>query len=108
MNSYFVDSSMIPTDKKDWGSIKSLFDGAEAGAAGGFTMGCIVYNKPHYSGIHEDNEVIYILSGKGSAKIGDEEKSFREDFMLVIPAGTEHSITRIIEGPVKAILIHFG
>ena len=108
MNNYFLDSSRIPADEKDWGGIKSLFDGAEIGAAGGFTMGYIVYDKPHYSGVHEDNEIIYILSGRGSAKIGNEEKNFRENFLLVIPAGTEHAITGVSEGPVKAVLVHFG
>ena len=108
MSGFFLDVGNIPADIKDWGSIKSLFDGASVGAAGGFTLGYIVYSKPHYSGVHEDNEAIFILEGKGSAKIGEEEMDFRDDFLLIIPAGTEHSITRVIGGPVKAILVHFG
>jgi mannose-6-phosphate isomerase-like protein (cupin superfamily) len=107
MSNFFLDTGKIPADKKDWGSIKSLFDGAEVGAAGGFTMGYIVYDKPHYSGVHEDNEVIYILAGKGSARIGEQDIDFQENYLLTIPAGTEHSITRVTGGPVKAILVHF-
>ena len=91
----------------DWGSLKSLFDGVAIDATGGFNLGYIVYNKPHNSGVHDDHEVIYIIEGRGSALIGNQEVEFGDNFLLVIPAGTEHSITRISAGPVKAILAHF-
>jgi mannose-6-phosphate isomerase-like protein (cupin superfamily) len=48
------------------------------------------------------------LEGQGAVKIGVEEISFQEDYLLIIPAGTEHSISRVIEGPVKAMLVHFS
>jgi mannose-6-phosphate isomerase-like protein (cupin superfamily) len=107
MSKYCFDVSIIPTQEKDWGSLKPLFDGAAIGAASGFTMGYIVYDKPHYSGVHDDHEVIYVIQGKGSALIGNQEVKFQDDFLLVIPAGVEHSIAQVTDGPVKAILAHF-
>jgi len=84
-----------------------LFDGSSLATGSGFTLGSIVYAKPHYSGVHEDHEAIYILEGRGRALIGGEEVDFQDDFLLVVPAGTEHSISHVTEGPVKAILVHF-
>ncbi|UCF96037.1 MAG: cupin domain-containing protein [Spirochaetaceae bacterium] len=107
MNQCCIDVSAIPSTEKDWGSLKSVFDGAGINATGGFTLGYIVYSKPHYSGVHDDHEVIYILEGRGIAMIGGQEIGFRGDFLLVVPAGTEHSITQVTEGPVRAILAHF-
>ena len=106
MSKFSIDTRNVAKTDKDWGSLKSLFDGSSLGS--GFNLGSIVYAKPHYSGIHEDHEVIYILEGKGRAKIGGEEFDFREDFLLVIPAGTEHSISAVTEGPVRALLAHFA
>ena len=107
MNEFFLNTTKIPAQEKDWGSLKSLFDGEAIDATGGFNLGYIVYSKPHYSGVHDDHEVIYIIEGRGSALIGNQEVEFGDNFLLVIPAGTEHSITRISAGPVKAILAHF-
>jgi mannose-6-phosphate isomerase-like protein (cupin superfamily) len=107
MSKFCIDVSKVQPKKKDWGSLKSLFDGSSVGAAGGFILSSIIYERPHYSGIHEDHEVIYILEGKGSALIGTEEIDFQKGFLLIIPAGIEHSINRVAEGPVKAILAHF-
>jgi mannose-6-phosphate isomerase-like protein (cupin superfamily) len=107
MSEYCFDVSKIPTQMKDWGSLKPLFEGAAIGAGSGFTMGYIVYDKPHYSGVHDDHEVIYVIKGKGSALIGNQEVKFQDDFLLVIPAGVEHSIAQVTDGPVKAILAHF-
>jgi mannose-6-phosphate isomerase-like protein (cupin superfamily) len=108
MNKCCIDVSNIPSVAKDWGSLKSLFSGADVGSRTGFTFGSIVYSKPHYSGTHDDHEIIYILEGQGSARIGVEEINFGEDCLLIIPAGTEHSISRVIEGPIKAMLVHFS
>ena len=105
MSKFCIDTGEVRKTEKDWGSLKALFDGSSLGS--GFTLGSIVYAKPHYSGIHEDHEVIYILEGRGRAKIDGENIDFREGFLLIIPAGTEHSISRVDEGPVKALLVHF-
>jgi mannose-6-phosphate isomerase-like protein (cupin superfamily) len=107
MSKYCFDASKIPTQEKDWGSLKPLFEGAAIGAASGFTMAYIVYDKPHYSGVRDDHEAIYVIKGKGSASIGNQEVEFQDDFLLVIPAGVEHSIAKVTDGPVKAILAHF-
>jgi mannose-6-phosphate isomerase-like protein (cupin superfamily) len=103
-----IDVASITAITKDWGSLKSLFDGSQVGSRTGFNFGSIVYSKPHFSGTHKDHEIIYILEGQGSAKIGAAEINFREEYLLIIPAGTEHSISRVVEGPVKALLVHFS
>jgi mannose-6-phosphate isomerase-like protein (cupin superfamily) len=108
MDSYRIDVQRIDATKTDWGRIQPVFDAASMGSKSGFNLAYIVYNEPHYSGVHDDNEVIYILEGEGTAVIGGKEVPFEPDCLLEAPKGTEHSFSEINRGPVKAIVIHFG
>ena len=70
MSEYCVDLSEVPVTEMDWGRIRPMFDAASMNSTSGFNLAYIVYDEPHYSGIHDDNEVIYILEGEGTALIG--------------------------------------
>ena len=107
MKVFGFDSEKIPLESRDWGALKFLFDSKSVGSKSKFTFGHIVYDKPHYSGLHDDHEIIYILKGEGVALIGKQEINFGNNYLLVIPAGTKHSISRIEAGPVEAIFAHF-
>jgi quercetin dioxygenase-like cupin family protein len=108
MSDYRIDVKSIPANKTDWGRIQPVFDAASMNSTSGFNMAYIVYNEPHYSGIHDDNEVIYILEGEGTALIGGKEVPFGPDIVLEAAKGVEHSFSEVTKGPVKAIVIHFG
>ena len=58
--------------------------------------------------MHDDNEVIYILEGEGTALVGGKEVPFQPDYLLQVPKGVEHSFSQVSKGPVNAIVIHFG
>jgi len=106
MSKYHIHPNSLDEKVQEWGSLKPLLDGSSLGSSSGFSMGLITYNKPHYSGYHDDHEVIYILKGRGTATINREEISFEEGSVLIIPVNTEHEISEIREGPVRAVLIH--
>ena len=108
MDDYRVDVRGITANEMDWGRVRPVFDAATMRSESGFNLAHIVYDKPHYSGIHDDNEVIYILEGEGIALIGGAEVPFEPECLLQVPKGIEHSFSVISKGPVKAIVIHFG
>jgi len=107
MENYAIDTTGVEAQAKSWGSIKPLFDGATLKSESGFSMSFITYSQPHYSGSHTDNEIIYILHGRGTATIAGRQLEFRSGHLLAIPMNTEHGISEVEEGPVRAILVHF-
>lgn len=107
MKDYVIDTTEVEAQAKDWGSLKPLFEGATLKSKSGFSMSLITYSQPHYSGSHTDHEIIYILNGRGTATIGGRQLMFRSGHLLAIPMNTEHGISKIEEGPVRAILVHF-
>lgn len=108
MSDYGLDTREVQVTETDWGRIQPAFDATEMDSKSGFNLAIIVYNEPHYSGIHDDNEVIYILEGEGKALIGGQEVPFKPECLLKAAKGVEHSFTEISRGPVKAVVIHFG
>ncbi len=106
MSEYHIRPDSLNEKVQEWGSLQPLIDGSRLGSKSGFSMGLITYKKPHYSGYHDDHELIYILKGSGTARIHGERISFQEGSVLIIPVNTEHQISEIREGPVRAVLIH--
>ena len=43
-------------------------------------------------GVHEDDEIYYILSGDGILIIGDAEEKVEAGYLVFIPAGTFHAL----------------
>jgi len=107
MNQFHINPESVAEKVQDWGSLKMLLEGPKIGITSGFSLGLITYKKPHYSGYHEDNEAIYILEGEGTAHIGGRAVDFGKGTLLFIPTGTEHSISDVNQGPIKALLVHF-
>ncbi len=106
MSQYYIHPNSLDDGIQEWGSLQPIIDRSRLGAKSGFSMGLITYKKPHYSGYHDDHELIYILEGKSTARINGEEISFEERSVLIIPVNTEHQISEVREGPVRAVLIH--
>lgn len=106
MKTFHIDTENLPKDVKEWGSIVNLANTQTAGTAAEFSLSLISYEKEHYSGFHNDTEYIYIIEGKGRAMIAGDEISFAKGSLLAIPAGAEHAICVVEQGPVRALLLH--
>lgn len=76
----------------------------------GFELGVCVYDATEYpkTKSHEDEEAIYIISGKGFAKIGDKEVELRKGTAIYIPPNTPHCIKKTGEEELKAVYCHSG
>lgn len=57
---------------------------------------------------HEDEEAIYIISGEGVAKIGENEVEFKAGDCLYVPPKTPHCIKKTGEKELKAVYCHSG
>jgi quercetin dioxygenase-like cupin family protein len=66
-----------------------------------YQPGCIV--EPHS---HDDQEALYVLKGRGKAKIGDESVKLEPGTAVYIPKGMIHSVTNSSARPIEAVLIH--
>lgn len=106
MTSFHIDTESLPRKIKEWGSLVDLVNKQTADTTAEFSLSLISYEKEHYSGFHNDTEYIYIIEGKGRAKIAGNEISFAKGSLLVIPAGAEHAICVVEQGPVRALLVH--
>jgi quercetin dioxygenase-like cupin family protein len=108
MSNYMIDTTKVAASKTDWGKVKNVFNSKSMQSASGFTLGQIVYEAPHFSGTHTDNEAIRVLAGAGVATIGGQKIPFTPGCLLLIPAGVPHGITEVTGGPVECLVIHFG
>lgn len=106
MTSFHIDTESLPRKIKEWGSLVDLVNKQTADTTAEFSLSLISYEKEHYSGFHNDTEYIYIIEGKGRAKIAGDEISFAKGSLLAIPAGAEHAICVVEQGPVRALLLH--
>jgi quercetin dioxygenase-like cupin family protein len=97
----------IALNQTAWGGLRNLFAGTLLDPASAFSFGLISYRKPHHSGRHADHEVIYVLRGKGIARIGNERVPFTPGTLLVIPKNTEHGIEKVHGSGVSAVIAHF-
>ena len=97
----------IALNRTEWGGLRNLFAGAQLDAASAFSFGLISYRKPHHSGRHADHEVIYVLRGEGTARIGNDRVPFTPGTLLVIPKNTEHGIEKVHSSSVSAVIAHF-
>ena len=43
-------------------------------------------------GVHEEDEIYYILSGHGTCRLGDKTVEIKPDQVIFIPAGTFHAL----------------
>ena len=103
---FYIDTEKLPKNIKEWGYLVDLVNNQTSDTTTKFSLSLITYEKEHYSGFHNDTEYIYIIEGKGIAKIAGNEIPFSKGSFLVIPAGTEHEIFAIEQSPVRAFLVH--
>jgi len=86
-----------------------LLIGPEHGATRGFCMGVAIYDNEEYGapGVHEDQEGFYVLSGRGAAKVGDEEFPLRPGVAFIAQKRVPHSVKKSAGSkPVKLLWSH--
>lgn len=86
-----------------------LLIGKDNGATCGFCMGVSYYPLTEYGnpGIHEDQEGFYVLEGRGTAKVGDEEFAVQPGSCFIANKGVPHTMKRDADsGPIKVLWCH--
>ncbi len=70
--------------------------GPENGTLNGSTCGILEYTQTEYNqgGIHEDQEVFYVLAGSGEALVGEEMFALKPGDCFHVPPGHYHAIKR--------------
>ena len=79
------------------------------GCVNGCHAGISVYDTTTYltPGIHEDQEGFVVLSGKGWAKVGEEEQAIEPGTAFMAPKGVPHAIkTASAQEPVVVFWFH--
>jgi len=87
--------------------VSTLLDPSTVGSSD-FVMGVITYFpgcavEPH---AHDDQEGIYVLSGRGTARIGSESVELEPGVAIYIPKGVTHSVSNHFNEPLHAVLAH--
>ena len=83
--------------------------GEDQGCANGCAAGISYYSSCDYTpaAVHDDQEGFYVISGKGRARIGNEEFELVPDMAFIAPAGTEHQIkSKHADEPVVVFWFH--
>ena len=90
------------------GQKSALLVGEAQGCTNGFCMGVAVYHCEEYDtpGVHEDQEGFCVVSGRGMARVGDEEFPVAPGTVFLAARGVPHAIRRTGQDPVKVIWAH--
>jgi len=94
MKIFINEKDVTPVKYKDY-SFKEML-GEKNGCLAGCRTGVLIYTQEEYrqSGVHDDQEGFFVLSGRGSAIVGDKEFSLEPGVCFIAPPGTYHSIKK--------------
>lgn len=104
---FIIDSSIVETQPRSWGSARELIDKRDTASGCGISISKITYNAPHHSGIHSDDEAIYVLAGTGEALVAKQAIPVHPGVLIVIPAGTDHGMRPAEGETLEAIAMHY-
>lgn len=95
MANYEKLSNIIPQDLGTGHLCSKMLD-TDNGTLGELKAGVSVYDWVEYapSNVHLTQEVMYILEGKGSIRLKDEEFRLEPEISVIIPPEVPHSIKR--------------
>ncbi len=87
--------------------IKTLLDPSTVGSSG-FILGVITYLpgctvEPH---THDDQEGIYVMKGRGKAKIGGESIELEQGVAFYIAKRVTHSVMNPFDEPLEVVFSH--
>jgi quercetin dioxygenase-like cupin family protein len=88
-------------------TIRTLLDPKTVGTDG-LVLATITYDpgcevEPH---THDDQEAIYVIEGRGRAKVGDESVELEPGTAVYIAKGVTHSVVNPNDEPIEAVLVH--
>ena len=98
----------IPWEKYTGRSSKDLID-ARQGATSGFSIGLAIYDvadeypEPQ---AHDDQEALYIISGTGWLKVGDDDVRLEPGVAVYVGPEVPHAARADGPEPVKALYSH--
>jgi mannose-6-phosphate isomerase-like protein (cupin superfamily) len=74
----------------------------------GFNVGVAYYTAEEFGEpqVHEDQEAVYVVSGVGEIKVGDEVVALKPGIAVYVPPGTAHGGRRAGAGPVMVVYAH--
>lgn len=81
----------------------------ENGCRAGCRCGILEYTQTEYlqGGVHEDQEVFFVLSGRGTAMVGQQEIPLSPGVCFIAPPGQYHTIKRANDTPcVRLFFFH--
>lgn len=85
--------------------------GEEQGCTNGCCAGISYYSDTEYTppAVHEDQEGFMVRSGRGWARIGEEEFEVEKDTAFIAPKGTPHQMKSSSDGePLTVFWFHAG
>ena len=87
---------------------KDLIGGDPIPTTSGFNIGVAEYHTTEFGPLqtHDDQEAVYVVSGVGKIRLGDEVHEIRPGSAVYIPPGTKHATRRTSEIPVKVVYAH--
>lgn len=74
----------------------------------GFNVGLAWYTAAEFGEpqIHDDQEAIYVISGEGELRVGDEVVALRPGVAVYVPPGTPHGGRTFTAEPVAVVYAH--
>jgi mannose-6-phosphate isomerase-like protein (cupin superfamily) len=86
---------------------KELIGGPDVPTDSGFSLGMAEYGTLEFSlQVHDDQEALFILSGEGEVRIGDEIFPARPGAAFFVPPHTPHATRRTGSDPVRLVYAH--
>ena len=86
---------------------KDLIGGSLVQTWSGFGLGLAEYHGTDFElQMHDDQEALYVISGEGEVRIGEDVFSARPGMAFFVPPQTPHATRRTGEDPVRLVYAH--
>ena len=74
----------------------------------GFNVGVAYYTAEEFGEpqVHDDQEAIYVVSGVGEIRVGDDVVALKPGIAVLVPPGTAHGGRRTAQEPVMVVYAH--
>lgn len=97
--SYWNKKENVQKKEAGYGHFSYSLLGEAQGCTNGCCGGISYYTSTEYTpaAVHDDHEGFVVLSGKGMAKIGDEEFLLEKETAFLAPIGTSHQMRTLNE-----------
>ena len=101
------ESNIAREDHRDRWS-KDLIGGAEVPTTSGFSIGVAEYHVTEFGvlQVHDDQEALYVISGVGQVRVGDQVIDVRPGSAVYVAPRTPHATRRTGAEPVRVIYAH--